>query len=38
MLLRYQLPIESTWSDVLDHLRGKHQRLGLAVAMPRMPA
>ena len=33
ILLRYQLPIESTWSDVLEHLRGKHQRLDLAVAM-----
>lgn len=33
LLLRYQLPIESTWGDVLDHLRGKHQRLDLAVAM-----
>lgn len=33
ILLRYQLPIESTWSDVLDALSGKHQRLNLAVAM-----
>lgn len=33
MLLRYQLPIESTWRDVLDHLRGRNQRLDLAVAM-----
>lgn len=33
ILLRYQLPIESTWSDVLEHLRGKDQRVDLAVAM-----
>jgi hypothetical protein len=33
MLLRYSLPIESSWSDVLEHLRGKDQRLDLAVAM-----
>jgi hypothetical protein len=33
MLLRYELPIESDWSDVLEHLRGKDQRLDLAVAM-----
>lgn len=33
LLLRYQLPIEATWGDVLDHLCGKHQRLILAVAM-----
>lgn len=33
MLLRYQLPIESTWGDVLDHLVEKNQRLRLAVAM-----
>lgn len=33
MLLRYGLPIESEWSDVLDLLRAKHQRLDLAVAM-----
>ncbi|MFZ2306790.1 MAG: hypothetical protein WAW73_20140 [Rhodoferax sp.] len=33
MLLRYELPIESSWSDVLDHLCAKDQRLNLAVAM-----
>lgn len=33
MLLRYELPIESSWDDVLDHLRSKDQRLDLAVAM-----
>jgi hypothetical protein len=33
ILLRYCLPIESTWSDVLQALRGRHQRLDLAVAM-----
>lgn len=33
MLLRYQLPIESTWGDVLEALRGRDQRLDLAVAM-----
>lgn len=33
ILLRYELPIESSWSDVLDNLRGRHQRLDLAVAM-----
>ncbi|BEP44089.1 hypothetical protein [Variovorax sp. V15] len=33
MLLRYQLPLESTWSDVLDALRAKDQRLNLAAAM-----
>ncbi len=33
MLLRYELPIESTWRDVLDALAGKHQRLALAIAM-----
>jgi hypothetical protein len=33
ILLRYALPIESTWSDVLEHLRGKDQRIDLAVAM-----
>lgn len=33
MLLRYSLPIESTWADVLEALRGRHQRLDLAVAM-----
>lgn len=33
LLLRYELPIESSWSDVLEHLRGKDQRIALAVAM-----
>lgn len=33
ILLRYQLPIESDWSDVLDVLRVRDQRLDLAVAM-----
>ena len=33
MLLRYGLPIESTWRDVLDTLAGRHQRLALAIAM-----
>lgn len=33
LLLRYELPIESDWSDVLEHLRTKDQRLDLAVAM-----
>lgn len=33
LLLRHGLPIESSWSDVLDHLRRKDQRLDLAVAM-----
>lgn len=33
ILLRYGLPIESTWTDVLGELRKKHQRLDLAVAM-----
>lgn len=33
ILLRYSLPIESTWSDVLDALCAKDQRLALAVAM-----
>lgn len=33
MLLRYELPIESSWSDVLEALRGRDQRLDLAVAM-----
>lgn len=33
LLLRYQLPIDSSWSDVLEALRGKDQRLDLAVAM-----
>lgn len=35
MLLRYQLPLESTWSDVLEALCEKDQRLDLAVAMQR---
>lgn len=33
ILLRYELPMESDWPDVLDHLRGKDQRIDLAVAM-----
>jgi hypothetical protein len=33
VLLRYQLPIDSSWSDVLEALRTKDQRLDLAVAM-----
>lgn len=33
ILLRYELPIESAWSDVLEALRVRHQRLDLAVAM-----
>lgn len=33
VLLRYELPLESSWDDVLEHLRGKNQRLDLAVAM-----
>lgn len=33
ILLRYALPIESDWSDVLEALRSKDQRLDLAVAM-----
>ena len=33
LLLRYELPIESSWEDVLDALRKKNQRLDLAVAM-----
>lgn len=33
LLLRYNLPLESSWSDVLEQLRGKDQRLDLAVAM-----
>lgn len=33
MLLRYSLPIESSWSDVLEHLCGKDQRIDLAIAM-----
>lgn len=33
LLLRYELPIDSTWGDVLEALCGKNQRLDLAVAM-----
>lgn len=33
LLLRYELPIESSWSDVLAHLCEKDQRINLAVAM-----
>jgi hypothetical protein len=33
ILLRYSLPPESEWSDVLDALRARDQRLDLAVAM-----
>lgn len=33
ILLRYGLPPESEWSDVLDNLRARDQRLDLAVAM-----
>lgn len=33
MLLRYSLPLETSWADVLEHLRAKDQRLDLAVAM-----
>lgn len=33
ILLRYDLPPESEWSDVLDNLRARDQRLDLAVAM-----
>lgn len=33
ILLRYELPITSTWSDVLEALTAKNQRLDLAVAM-----
>lgn len=33
LLLRYELPIESDWSDILDALCAKDQRLNLAVAM-----
>jgi len=35
VLLRYALPIDSSWSDVLDALCAKDQRLDLAVAMQR---
>lgn len=30
---RYDLPLESEWSDVLDNLRRRDQRLDLAIAM-----
>jgi hypothetical protein len=30
---RYELPLESEWSDVLDDLRKRDQRLDLAIAM-----
>lgn len=33
LLLRYDMPLESSWADVLEHLRAKDQRLDLAVAM-----
>lgn len=33
MLLRYGLPLDSSWSDVLENLCARHQRLDLAVAM-----
>lgn len=33
MLLRYSLPLDSSWSDVLENLCSRHQRLDLAVAM-----
>lgn len=33
MLLRYSLPLDSAWSDVLEALCGRDQRLNLAVAM-----
>lgn len=33
ILLRYELPLEFTWSDVLETLCAKDQRLDLAVAM-----
>lgn len=33
IILRYELPMESEWRDVLDALRTKDQRLDLAVAM-----
>lgn len=33
VLLRYGLPIESTWRDVVHALAEKHQRLALAIAM-----
>lgn len=33
IIQRYSLPIESEWGDVLEALRGRDQRLDLAVAM-----
>lgn len=33
IIQRYGLPIDSEWSDVLEELRGRDQRLDLAVAM-----
>ncbi|HDS1221712.1 TPA: hypothetical protein QEF96_000375 [Stenotrophomonas maltophilia] len=33
MLLRYDLPIDASWEDVLEALRGRDKRLDLAVAM-----
>ncbi len=33
LLLRYELPLETSWSDALDALAGRDQRLNLAVAM-----
>lgn len=33
LILRWGLPRESTWPEVLDALRDKHQRANLAVAM-----
>ena len=33
ILLRYELPMESSWTSVLEALRGRDQRLDLAVAM-----
>jgi hypothetical protein len=33
MLIRYELPIDASWEDVLEALRGRDKRLDLAVAM-----
>lgn len=33
ILLRYELPVDSSWEDVLEALRSRDQRLDLAVAM-----
>jgi hypothetical protein len=33
MVLRYKLDPDSTWRDVLEHLREQHQRANLAIAM-----